>query len=194
MRTQKMNCRLKTFPAFIKVGVALLLLPVFSLAQNTVTQTLSATVVPLGGLFLQSTPLVLTKGSASANSFSGTITLSYRARTRQGTGQGTITVEAKADFAPALGPSIANPPSAGDTFTYSCSGATLGVSCSGIQNVSTTAATTVVSIGASACTGGGAPCSSTDPNSANITFNLMDDPTYKTGSYTATLIWTISAS
>jgi hypothetical protein len=51
-----------------------------------------------------------------------------------------------------------------------------------------------VSLGASACTGGGAPCSTASPNSANVTFILADDPKYKTGSYSATLTWTISAS
>jgi hypothetical protein len=176
------------------IGLVLLLLPGSSLAQNTVTQTLDATVVPLGGLFMQASPLALTKAGSTFNSFTGTITLSYRARTRQGTGQGTITVKATSDFSPSGGPSIANPPSAGDAFTYTCSGATLGASCSGIQTVSTTAATNVVSIGASACTGGGAPCSTASPNSANVTFILTDDPKYKTGSYSATLTWTISAS
>jgi len=176
------------------IGLVLLLLPGSSLAQNTVTQTLDATVVPLGGLFMQASPLALTKAGSTFNSFTGTITLSYRARTRQGTGQGTITVKATSDFSPSGGPSIAKPPSAGDAFTYTCSGATLGASCSGIQTVSTTAATNVVSLGASACTGGGAPCSTANPNSANVTFILTDDPKYKTGSYSATLTWTISAS
>jgi len=174
----------------------LLLLPVASQAQNsaTVTQTLDATIVPLGGLFTVTSALPLTKTSATFNAFTGTMTLSYRERTTQGSGYGTITVKATADFTPAGGPSIANPPSAGDTFTYMCSGATLGTSCSGIQTISTTSSTNVVSIGASACTGGGAPCSTANPNTTNVTFTLTDDPKYKTGSYSATLTWTISAS
>ncbi len=182
------------YSALLKVGLAVLVLPLPSLAQNTVSQTLDVTVVPLGGLFMQATPLALTKAGTSFNTFAGTVTLSYRARTRQGTGQGTITVKATTDFQPSGGPSIANPPNAGDQFTYTCSGATLGVACSGIQTVSTTSATSVVSLGASACTGGGAPCSTANPNSANVTFILTDDPKYKTGSYSATLTWTISAS
>jgi len=194
MCTWKMICRSKLCPPLLTVGLALLSLPVSSLAQNTVTQTLNVTVVPLGGLFMQSTPLVLIKSANSVSGYTGTITLSYRARTRLGTGQGTITVKATSDFTPTGGPSIANPPSSTDKFIYTCSGATLGVSCSGIQVVSTTAATNVVSLGASACTGGGAPCSTANPNSANVTFILPDDPKYKTGSYSATLTWTISAS
>ena len=193
MRSLIMICRVKMRPALLKVGVSLLLLPIPCLSQNTMTQTLNATIVPLGGLFMQSTPLALTRTSTFAG-FIGTMTLSYRARTRQGSGQGTITVKATSDFMPTGGPSIASPPSTADKFTYTCSGATLGVACSGIQTVSTTASTTVVSLGASACTGGGAPCSTANPNSANVTFILTDDSKYKTGSYSATLTWTISAS
>lgn len=193
MRKWQLICRLKVCFALFTFGLVFLVLPISSPAQNTVTQTLNATVVPLGGLFMQSAPLALTRAS-SFGGFTGTITLSYRARTRQGTGQGSITVKASTDFMPPGGPSIASPPSPGDKFTYTCGGATLGVACSGVQTVSTTTSTSVVSLGASACTGGGAPCSTASPNSANVTFILPDDSKYKTGSYSATLTWTISAS
>jgi hypothetical protein len=187
--------RVKTCNALLKVGVVLLFLPIASSAQNTATATqmLQATIVPMGGFFTQSSSVTLTR-AINFNSYSGTMTFSYWARTSQGAGQGTITVKATTDFTPTGGPSISTPPSAGDTFTYTCSGATLGASCSGTQTVSTAAATNVVSLGASACTGGGAPCSTASPNSANVTFALPDDPKYKTGSYSATLTWTISAS
>jgi hypothetical protein len=188
------NCWAKACLSLVKAGTAVLLLSIPCMAQNTVTQILQATIAPLGGLFTQATPVALIKSNTSFNTFAGTMTLSYRARTSQGTGQGSITVKATTDFAPSGGPSIAKPPSAGDTFTYTCSGATLGASCSGAQTVSTTAATNVVTLGASACTGGGAPCSTANPNTAYVTFTLTDDPKYKTGSYSATLTWTISAS
>lgn len=194
MRLRAMICRRKTCLGLLLCVVALLFLPIFSQAQNTATQTLAASIDPLGAIFTVSTPLPLTKTSATFNAFTGAMTLSYRARSSQSTGQATITVKATADFAPTGGPSIANPPSAGDTFTYTCSGATLGIACSGMQTVSTTSATNVVSIGASACTGGGAPCSAANPNTVNVSFTLTDDPKYKTGSYSATLTWTISAS
>jgi hypothetical protein len=183
--------RSKPRPALMFAVIALLLLPLFSQAQNTTTQTLQANVFPLGGLFTLSAPLALTR---TGSGFTGTMTLSYRARTSQGTGYGTITVKAAADFSPPGGPSIAHPPSTGDKFTYTCSGATLGISCSGMQTLSTTSSTNVVSIGASACTGGGSPCSTAEPGSTNVTFILTDDPQYKTGSYSATLTWMISAS
>ena len=177
-------------------GIALILVPVSSLAQSTATttQTLNATVVPLGGLVTLTSSLPLSKATSSSGSFTGSMSISYRARTTQGSGQGAITLKATSDFTPSGGPSITQPPTAMDTFKYVCSGATLGTACSGLQTISTSAATNVVTIGASTCTGGGAPCSSADPNMTTVTFILTDDPKYKTGSYSATLTWTISAS
>ena len=61
MRKWQLICRLKVCPALFKVGLVFLVLPISSLAQNTVTQTLDVTVVPLGGLFMQSAPLALTR-------------------------------------------------------------------------------------------------------------------------------------
>jgi hypothetical protein len=204
MRFWGIFSRWKACPTLWLPLAALLFLPVSSQAQlgyqqplcvlspsAVTTQTLQATIVPLGGLFTLTSPLAL---SRTGDGFSGTMTLSYRARTSRGMGHGTITVKATVDFTPTGGPSIAHPPSARDKFVYTCSGATLGASCSGIQRVSTTSSTNVVSIGASACTGGGAPCSTANPNTTNVTFTLTDDPKYKTGSYSATLTWTISAS
>jgi len=174
---------------------ALLLTPApMEATSSTVTQTLQASIIPLSGLITITSPLALTRTGATVNGLTGNITLTYRTRTSQGTGQGFITVKATADFTPAGGPSITHPASAGDKFTYTCGVTTLGTPCSGIQMVSTTSATNVLSIGSSACTGGGAPCSTTDPNSVYVTFTLTDDPEYKTGSYSATLTWTISAS
>ena len=194
MRVWTMIYRGKIGRTLLWAGVPLLLLPITSLAQNTVIQTLNADIVPLGGLFTLNSRLALTKTDTTFRSFMGAMTLSYRARTGEFTGQGSITVKATSDFSPSGGPSIASPPNSSDKLTYTCSGATLGVSCGGVQTLSTTAATTVVSMGASACTGGGSPCSTANPNTANITLILPDDPKYKTGSYSATLTFTISAS
>jgi hypothetical protein len=85
-------------------------------------------------------------------------------------------------------------PTAGDALTYTCTGATLGSNCSGMQTVSTVLATNVVTaIPAGSCTGGGSPCTTANPNTVNLNFSLTDDPKYKTGSYSATLTFTISA-
>ena len=72
---------------------------------------------------------------------------------------GSLTMPATADFSPAGGPSIA-----GGQLTYTCSAATLGAACSGTQTASTSSQASVVTMGASLCTGGGGSCSSVNPN------------------------------
>jgi hypothetical protein len=175
---------------------ALLLAPVhLQAATLTATQTLKAVISPLGGLFsFQNSSVTLAKSGTTFSNFTGSLTIQYDARTTQSTGGGYITVEATADFTPAGGPSIASPPSTGDALTYTCSGATLGANCSGTQTVSTTTSTNVVTFSASECTGGGGSCSSSSPNTVTLNFTLTDDPNYKTGSYSATLKFTISAA
>jgi hypothetical protein len=44
------------------------------------------------------------------------------------------------------------------------------------------------------CTGAGSPCNNAATNTVSVSFTLTDDPKYKTGSYSATLTWTISAT
>jgi len=173
--------------------LAILSLPALADAQTT-TQTLSAVIVAEGGLFSFPNSVTLTKTGTVFNAYTGSITINYRARTTS-SGGGNITVKATADFSPGGGPSITTPPTAGDAVTYTCSGATLGSNCSGTITVSTTTSTNVVTgIPGSSCTGGGSPCSSADPNSVTLNFSLTNDPKYKTGSYAATLTFTISAT
>ena len=174
---------------------ALLLAPIrLKAATLTTTQTLQAVISPLGGFFTIPSSVTLTKTGTVFNNFTGSISIPYRERTTQTTGGGTITVKATSDFTPANGPSIASPPHTGDALTYTCSAATLGTNCSGTQTVSTTTAKNVVTFSASECTGGGGSCSSSSPNTVTVNFTLTDDPKYKTGAYSATLTFTISAS
>jgi hypothetical protein len=162
---------------------------------KTATQTLQAVVSAEGGLFSFPNSVSLTKTGSTFSTFSGSLTIQYGARTTQSSGGGSITVEASADFTPAGGPSIASPPSSGDALQYTCSGATLGTACSGTQTVSTKSSSSVVTLAASECTGGGGSCSSASPNTVSLTFTLTDDPKYKTAStYSATLTFTISAT
>ncbi|MGA3326800.1 MAG: hypothetical protein ABSF45_20230 [Terriglobia bacterium] len=178
-------------------GLVMLLAPVGSYAQTTLgTQTLSLTLHAAGLLYTVPASVTLTHVGTTFTTFTGSVTLDYRARTTTSTGSGTITAKATTDFPCASGgPCIATPPSAGDALTYTCSGATLGASCSGTQTVSTTAATNVVTIPAGACTGAGSPCGNAATNTVSVNFKLTDDPKYKTGGpYSATLTWTISAA
>jgi hypothetical protein len=167
-----------------------------TLQAQTTTQTLQANIAPLGGLFTISSSVTFTKVGTVFNSYTGgPVNIQYRIRTTQATGSGTITMKVTSDFAPANGPSVANPPTAGDKLTYTCSGATLGTNCTGAITASTTTATSVVAIPASSCTGS-SPCSpaTPDPNTVNVNFTLTNDPKYKVNSYSATVTWTISAS
>ena len=155
--------------------------------QGTAVQTLSATLNPNGALTTPGTA-TLSKSLTSFQPFTATLPVSYQVRTTPGGSGGTITLQVNNDFSPSGGPSAA-----GGALTYVCSGANLGTACSGTQTASTTTSTPVLTVPASACTGGGGACSSQNPNSMNLTFTLVDSPVYSTGTYSANVTFTISA-
>ena len=176
--------------------VALLLAPVCSQAQTTLgTQTLYLTLQNAVNVTVSPTTVSLTHTGTTFSNYTSasSITVSYWIRTTPSTGSGNVQVQA-AEFTPtgAGGPVIG---SSGGPLTYTCSGATLGTSCSGTQTVSTTTQTPVVtSIPAGACTGGGGNCSSAIPNTVSTSFTLTNNPAYKTGSYSSVLTFTISGT
>ena len=180
-----------------KLSAMLFLLPCLPLqaATASVTQTLQANIAPVAAFSTTSYTFTLAKtGSLFVSSghyagFSASLTLMYNARTGSTNSTAGITMKANTDFTPAGGPSM----SAGDILSYTCAGPTLGTGCSGTQRVSTTVATPVLSLPPLACSGGGSPCSNSYPNSANLSFFLPDNPRYRTGFYTTTLQFTISA-
>ena len=156
-------------------------------ATGTTTQTLSAQINAISKISVPGS-LSLTTAGTTFVAYSGNLTVNYRARTTAATGSGSLTLRATADFSPAGGPSIAT-----GQLTYNCSAATLGSACSGTQTASTASQTSVVTLGAGLCTGGGGSCSSVDPNTVQSTFTLSNNPAYKTGTYSATITFTISA-
>jgi hypothetical protein len=163
-------------------------LPSFAAAATgTATQTLSAQVNAIGKLSVPAASTVTSAGTTFAG-YTGSLTVSYKARTTAATGSGSLTVTASADFSPAGGPSIAS-----GQLTYTCSAATLGAACVGTQTASTASQTNIATIGSGACTGGGGSCSTVNPNTVLASLSLSNNPTYKTGTYSATLIFTISA-
>jgi len=165
---------------------ALLLVPaMLPAATATVAQTLQANIVPEAAFSTTSYSFSLVKTGTIFNSFAGGMTLLYRSRTGSSATTAGVTVKAISDFTPAGGPLAS-------ALAYTCSGQTLGTGCSGSQTVSTTSRP-VLTLPASVCTGAGAPCNNADPNSSTLNFTLSDDPKYKTGSYTTTLQFTISA-
>ena len=161
--------------------------PLTYAATGTVTQTLSANLAAIGKLSVPAS-IVLTATGSAFSSYAGSLTVNYRVRSTPSGSGGSVTLKSSADFSPAGGPSVSS-----NKFKYTCSGATLGTACSGTQTVSLSSATNFLTIPLSACTGGGSPCSTANPNSVSAGFSLANDPGYKTGSYTATITFTISS-
>ena len=164
------------------------LIAAFPAAAGTGTagQTLTATISPVGALTAPATA-VLTTSSTTFQPFTVTVPVNYQIRTTPA-GSGAITLQVTGDFTPSGGPSAAT-----GALSYLCSGVNLGTPCSGTQTASTTSQTPVLSVPASACTGGGGSCSAQNPNSMNISFKPTNNPAYPTGSYSARVTFTISA-
>src|SRR5579884_484101 len=156
-------------------------------ATGTATQTLTAQIDAIGKVSVPSSLTLTTAGTTFA-AFTGNLLVSYRARTTEATGSGTMTVQATSDFNPTTGPKISS-----GNLTYTCTAATLGTACSSVQTASTTSQTPIVTLGAGLCTGGGGSCSNANPNTVETGFTLANSPAYKTGTYSATLTITISA-
>lgn len=155
--------------------------------SNTGTTTVSVTVGAEASLTVAS-PTPLTAVGSVFNSYTGSTVVTYFVRTTQTTGSGSITLKVTTDFSPANGPSVATPPTAGDALKYTCTAAAPATACSGTQTALTTGTTPVATFGADAhtTTSGG----STVTNS----WTLTNDPVYKTGTYNATVTYTISAA
>jgi hypothetical protein len=180
-----------TMKKLLIAAPALLLAASLSYAQSstTGTSTLSVTVGAEAAIVVQTTPSFSSSGIFG--NYTATTPLTYFVRTITG---GNIVVEVTSDFSTGGvggGPSVANPPTAGDLLTYTCSaGAPVtgsATACSSAQTASTSATTNVVTFGAttqSAKTG----------NSASTSWTLVNDPSYKAGSYSATVTYTISAT
>ncbi len=152
------------------------------------TTTLAVVVGPEAALSVTAaTTSLSTTSTAFGSPFTGNTTLSYTIRTSKSTGTGTITLQVTSDFGGTGGPSVANPPSAGDVLSYTCAVSAPGNPCTGLQTAAVKAATAVGSFGAGAS-------SSKAGNAASVSWSLTDDPLYATGTYAATATFTISAA
>lgn len=176
---------LKTLPL-----LALILLFTASVghAQSATGATsVTVTVGPEAALTVTS-PTGLTTSGTVFNNYTGTTTVTYFIRTTLSGGTGTISLKVTSDFSPANGPSVASPPTAGDALTYTCGGAAPATPCTGSQTASMSTSTSVATFGADAHT------TTTSGSTATTSWTLTNDPVYKTGSYNATVTFTISAS
>ena len=173
---------------FVVIAVAALLAPAAQ-AQSfgpTGTTTLSVTIGAEAAIRIDTSTTNLTATGTVFNNYTGTTNFTYKVRTTQSTGSGNITLQITTDFSPAGGPSVATPPSAGDSLKYICTVSTPGTGCSGSLTASTTASTSVATFGAGAS-------SANAGNAGSTAWTLINDPVYKTGSYSATATYTISA-
>jgi hypothetical protein len=179
----------------IFVAVLIVFRPSLALAQlgtASGTTTVNVTVGAEAALSIVTGTTTLASAGTNFSSYTGTTNLAYFVRTSAASGSGTITVQVTSDFSPAGGPSVATPPTAGDALKYTCTVAAPGnngtaTACSGSVTASTASATSVGTFGADARSliGG---------NSAAVAWTLTNDPKYKTGAYSGTVTFTISAS
>jgi hypothetical protein len=156
-------------------------------ASMSATQTLTATIAPIGKVSVPAT-VRMTAAAGKFTSYSASLTIQYRVRTTV-LGAGNISLLVTSDFLPAGGPTVA-----AGSLQYSCGSADLGTPCKGTQVASTQTQTPVLALPVRACTGGAGGCSAVDPNSVTINFTLPDDPGYATGSYSAQLTFIISST
>jgi hypothetical protein len=162
------------------------------LGTSSGTTTVNVTVGAEAALSIVTGTTTLTSAGTNFSSYTGTTNLTYFVRTSAASGSGTITLQVTSDFSPAGGPSVATPPTAGDALKYTCTVAAPGnngtaTPCSGSVTASTATATTVGTFGADARSLFGG-------NTAAVSWTLTNDPKYKTGSYSGTATFTISAS
>ncbi len=154
----------------------------------TTTQQLTAAVNASSTFVSVPSSVTLISGAGQFVPYTGSLQLTYEARTTYLIGGGSITVQMSADFSPTGGPTIAS-----GAMTYTCSGTTLGTDCSGPITVSPTTATNVVTLPATGC-GGGVCTYPNDPQQTTLGIAVANSPAYATGTYTATLLFTISST
>lgn len=174
----------------IAVGLAMVS-SAFAVVGSTATTQTSSVSVNVAAEAAISVPSDVTLTSLGTNfaDYTGTTNFNYFIRTGATNGTGAITMYVSTDFAPAGGPSVANPPTSGDTLKYTPTVSSPGVAASGPLTAAVGAgnATNVGTFGIDAH-------STKAGNAASVAWVLSNDPLYKTGSYTAVITWTISAT
>ncbi|MBA3973035.1 MAG: hypothetical protein C0504_02315 [Candidatus Solibacter sp.] len=152
---------------------------------STGTTNITVSVGPEAALSVNSaTPL--TTGTTLFDDYAGTTTFSYKVRTTRVGGSGSIAAQVLTDFSPGNGPSVQNPPTAGNTLSYGCTVAGPGSPCSGSIAAQYQVDTNVATFGANAR-------SARAGDSGSLAWVLTNDPRYETGNYTAVVRFTISA-
>ena len=154
--------------------------------DSTGATTMSVTIAPEASISVGTSTTSLSSSGTLFSNYTGLTNFTYKVRTSGTGGSGSITLKVTSDFNEG-GPSVASPLTAGDVLTYICTAASSGTACSGSQTSATSSSTPVVSFGADAH-------SSISGDSGSASWTLTNDPKYKTGAYTATVTFTISAA
>ncbi len=165
----------------ILAGVVLA--PVGPAAHASGTTTVGVTVAAECSISVTTGTTTLTEGGSPFSPYTGTTNFTYAFRTASG--GGTIKLQVTSDFSPSGGPSVASPPTAGDTLSYTSTVTSPATAVNG--TASTTTQTNVATLPASSN-------SASTADSGSVSWTLVNDPKYKTGSYSATVTFTISAS
>jgi hypothetical protein len=180
----------------LALTAALLLAASLAYAQlgtSAPTATVGVNVQAEAALTIQTPALTLNQAGTNFSDYTGTTNFTYFIRTSKTGGTGSIVLQVTTDFSAGGGnsPSVASPPTGTDHLYYSCTvpdpahGA--ATPCTGPVNSSTTAQTNVAGFGTDAR-------SPKAGVSSSVTWGLSNDPLYQTGSYTATVTYTISAA
>jgi len=166
------------------------------LGNSNGTTTITVTVGAEAALNVNTSSTSLTSSGTNFTNYTGSTSLTYWVRTTLSGGSGSITLKVTTDFACTgtgcinSGPSVGNPPSPNDKLSYTCSLSGAGSACNGTVNSSTGSSTNVATFGANAHTAASYPAGDTGTTS----WTLTNDPKYQTGSYSAIVTYTISAS
>jgi len=141
--------------------------------------TLGVSVGPEASFTAVDATTSMTKADTAFGAYTGTTNFTYKIRTTQSGGSGSITVIVTS-FSGTGGPAIAD-------LAYTCTAPASGSPCASSTAASTSTASSVVSFGADA--------HSADTGDTGATvWTLADQPQIKTGTYTSTATYTISAT
>ena len=156
------------------------------LGTTTPTGVLSVAVSAEAGLTVDTATTSLTSLGTNFSPYTGTTNLTYYIRTTKVGGSGTIVLEVTTDFSPANGPSVGSPPTGTDQLTYTPAIDPPGTAAGANQVASTGSSTSVATFGANAH-------STFAGLDATVAWTLTNDPLYETGTFTATITYTIAA-
>ena len=170
--------RLNTLAIFVSI-LALAVPAAFGQTfAGTGTTTLSIAVGPEAAISVTEASTPLSMGAGLFSDYTGTTNFTYKIRTSKTGGTGSITASV-AEFGEG-GPSLA----AGD-LKYTCTVSAPGTGCSS-DVTAATAGTNVAGFGANAR-------SAKSGNSGSVSWTLVNDPQYETGTHTSVVTFSISA-